>query len=152
MSLFGSIGKFFSKIFKSIGDLLKKFIKSLGAILPFLIILAFVLAPYIAPWLAEAGFATLASGFSVIAGVTTAFGPWGALAAGIGAAFLVSPEGTSELISSVGSIIGDVAGSLGEAVGSGIDGLFSSSWVIIGVAAAAIYWLVFKGESKEGAN
>lgn len=156
MSLFGSIGKFFSKIFKSIINAIKKLLSALGPFLPLLIIAAFVLAPYIAPWLSSMGFTTASGVFGTLAGITTTFGPWGALAVGLGTSFLLAPEQTSELITQVGEVAGDVLGSIGSAVGEGtsslLSSLFSGNFLLYAAIGFGIYLYVTRDEEDSSSS
>lgn len=121
--------------------------KKLWKIFLVLFIVVLVLLPYLAPsmatWLLGAGFPTLA-------GAVTALGTlpfWASAALGIGLAYLVDSETTTEILNDAATAVGVVGAAVGSAVGSAATGLFSGIWPI--VLGAGALWFVLSRRNKD---
>lgn len=157
MSIFSSLMNLIKKIVKKVIDLVKKLFKKFW---PLLLVVALIyFAPVIAPFLTQIGLPTLGSFFSSIATTVTpalteglswawsgvskaAKSGWTAfsgLSLGTqasvvaGAAALIAPEETADLLSEVVSTVGDGLASL-------ISAIPSSVWWLAG-GALALWWL-----------
>jgi hypothetical protein len=103
--------------------------------------IASTLTPYLTSavgylWSATAGLAASAWGAFASASLTTQ------LALGLGAAYLLAPEETSELVSEVAEVVGDVTVDLIGAVASGVgSSLFSNPVVAIAGVGLLAWWL-----------
>lgn len=147
MGLFSGIGKFFKKIFTAIAGFFKKFLASLGAFLPLLIIAAFIFAPYLGPWLTEMGLGTLGGMFTALGGFTTTLGTYGTLALGLGVSYLVAPEGTQKLISSVVEVAGSLAKGVVSVATTGVTSLLTSTPVLLIGGCVLAYFLFTNGST-----
>lgn len=164
MSIFSSLMNLIKKIVKKVVDLVKKLFKKFW---PLLLVVALIyFAPVIAPFLTQIGLPTLGSFFSSIAtGVTPTLtkalswawsGVSGAAKSGwtafsglslgtqasvvAGAAALIAPEETADLLSEVVSTVGDGVTALLEAVPSSV-------WWLAGGALAL--WLLWPSKRQE---
>lgn len=150
MGLLSSIWNLIKRIVKKIIDVVKKVLKALWPLI--LVVAAIYFAPAIGAWFNSAGFTTLGGWFTSIgtsitptlvgwldsawAGVAslgastwTAFkglslGTQAAIVTG--AAAVLAPDETADVISDVGTIVGEVGGSL---IGGAISGLPGWIWL-----------------------
>lgn len=180
MSLFGSLFKTIKKIVKKVIDMIKKFIKKFWLII--LIVVIIVFAPYIAPMLLSWGMPTLSAFFSTIATSVTpyvtsalswawsgissagsaAYGAFSSLSFGTqaslvtGAAALIAPEETGQLIGDVVSTVGSAAGSVIGGIADGVGGLIGNlakkvpTWAWLAGGGALVWWLLPSDGNKNG--
>lgn len=122
--------------------------KKLWKILLFIVIIIFVLWPIVGPFLAtfaaEAGMTTLASFFTVSAGALANLGGWGYLvsgAIGVGLAYVVDPDTTTEIIEDVGEAAGKVTDAVVGVVGGALSTVTNNiiPWVLGGAALLFIW-------------
>lgn len=86
----------------------------------------------IGSWLTSSGFLTAGTTIAGLAGIPW----WGAAAIGVGLAYLVDPATTTELISDIGSLAGDVAQVAAEVVGDVAGSVLSNLWpLLLGIGA-----------------
>lgn len=169
MSLLGAVGKLFSSLIKKIFSFLKKIFKSIWPLL--LIVAAIYFAPVVAGYLSSVGAPSfLTSIFSAASSLTptitsaaswvwsnigsvasTAWSGFKSLDIGTqlavvgGAAALIAPEETAEVVEEIGTAAGTVLGAVGSAVGDVVSGIFSSPWGIAALGFAA-YWFFGRGK------
>lgn len=95
----------------------------------------------IATWAQGAGFAgAVAATTSVLAALPV----WAGAVVGLGLAYLLDPETTSEVIGDVGKAAGNVAAAVGSAVAGGL----SSIWGLLAAGGLA-WWLWTSGSEKK---
>jgi hypothetical protein len=153
---FEDILDFLINLFKRLWKEIQKLFAQLGPILPLLIILAFVIAPALGAWLATSGIGWVSTMGSFINAGGLAIEAWGTyalLAVGVGTAAVVFPDETAELVETVGDVVTQVAGEVGEAVGAASGGLLTgladsgALWWILG--GLAVYWFVTRDDGPE---
>lgn len=117
--------------------------KKLWKILLFIVIIIFCLWPIVGPFLAafamEAGMTTLATFFTASAGALASLGGWGYLisgAVGVGLAYVVDPDTTTEIIEDVGEVAGKVANTVVGVVGGALSTATRNiiPWLVGGIA------------------
>jgi hypothetical protein len=109
-------------MFSWIGKLFKKIIKFVLKFWFVILILVIIFAPILAPVLASMA-ATLPAWIAwavPIIQALAAFGPLACLILGVGLAYLVFPEETAKIITSVAEKVGEVIGGVAGAVASGL--------------------------------
>lgn len=95
----------------------------------------------IATWAQGVGFAgAVASTTAVLAALPV----WAGAVVGLGLAYLIDPETTSEVIGQVGTAAGSVVAAVGSAVSSGL----SSVWGLLAAGGLA-YYFFFMDKKKE---
>lgn len=132
---------FLKKIFKLLKKIWAKIRKVLGPLLLIIAILAPVLAPYFATMAAS-----LPSWLQWLPKAYSALGNagWGVSAAvGLGVGYVTDPEGTSDLVDSIGDGVEDVIDEVVD-VGTSVVGSFFKSPVGIGILAFGAYLLLRK--------
>lgn len=166
MGLFSSIWKLIKRLVSKLVSLVKKIFKKLWPLL--LIIGLIYFAPAIGTWFTGAGFPTIGGWFTTIGAtmtptltswLSTAWGGVASLAgeawtgfkalslgtqASIvaGAAALLAPDETAEVLGEVGEVVGDTVGSVVGGLVSGLPG-----WVWLAGGAALFLMLSRKSET-----
>lgn len=168
MSIFSSLFKVVKKVISKVISTLKKIFKKIW---PLLLIVAIIyFAPAIAGFFTSAGFTGIGGIFSSIATNITpaltsflssawsgigsvASSAWAGfqslgmgtqLAVVSGAAALIAPEETAQLVTEIGTTVGDTAGTIIGAVGKALPG-----WIWIGLGGLAVWALWPASDEKE---
>lgn len=110
-----------------------------------LVIIIIIIAIYFPVILLYVGEALASAGFAGMAAATIAFAatvPWwvGAVV-GLGLAYIVDPDTTSEIIANVGEVVGDVTGAIGGVAGDALTAFLSKVWPLALGGLAAWYIL-----------